>query len=444
MGSTFISQLISCLIFFLFLTEVYAFDINCDNVNDRDSCLEIINDDELTDEEKEMLISALIYQSYYPDYDFIYDWNNNLELNYEGESNGFIYNAWVKIKGITPSVMINDELYCADEGKILADYDYHINMPDNVLWGECRTEWIKESETSRLSVYANGRYIGNEKELNFDINQDAEFTANLNVNLRTRLDHYRDVRYCCGRRNGRCVSYCTECRLYSSDIINHEVNVYDNLNVKYYGNEPEFNFEVLDNNDDLSFRADVINNSYLNINFDNSYYNSFNYFYGLNIDEDSLITLKAFPSNVTEIRNMIFSNGIFSVRNYNDCRIRYGDFFNSYEYDCGLDYEEYGLRIETDKLSYNIGETITVDIYPDYEDVRLSYGNETVIAQRNYEFEALPYHNRIESKLGNEESYKIIHVKDEDNMNKLFDFGVFFGFGYVLYLVCKKYYRGFV
>ncbi len=442
MGSTIISQLIGCLIFFLFLSEVYALD--CNNVNDIDSCLEILNDDELSDEEKEMLISALIYQSYYPDHDFIYDWNKGIDLDYEGESNGFIYDAWIKIKGISPSVLIDDELYCKNEGKILTDYSYNINLPNNVLWGECRTDWIKESETSRLNIYANGRYIGSNEELNFDINQDTEFTANLNVNLRTRLDHYRDVRYCCQRRNRRCIEYCTECRLYSSDTINHEINVYDSLDVKYYDNELGFNFEVLDDNNGLSFRADVFDNSYLNIEFEDSYYNNFNYFYGLKISDEGLITLKAFPSNVSEIRNIIFSDGVFNVRNWNDCRIRYGNHFNSYNYDCNLESEEYNLEIDTDKLSYNEGEIIHVSIYPDDEDVIVSYGNETVTARGSYEFEALLYYNRIEAKLGNEENYKVIHVKDEDNMNKLFDFGVFFGFGYIFYLICRKYTKSFL
>ena len=116
--------------------------------------------------------------------------------------------------------------------------------------------------------------------------------------------------------------------------------------------------------------------------------------------------------------------------------------YESYEYDCDLDYDDYGLVIDTNKLSYDAGEKINVSVYPS-EDVVLSYGNEEVIVNGNYEFTALKDYNRIEGRIGNEESYKIIHVKNDD-VNVLFNFGVFFGFSYFIYLICKKYYKGWV
>ena len=437
MGSTIHSQLICCLIFLLFLGEVSALD--CNNVNDQDSCLEILNDNSLTDNEKEMLISALIYSGNYPNHELVYNWNKNAELDYEGSDNGYIQNAWVKIKGISPSVLIDDELYCRD-GKILADYNYDVNIPDYQFNGDCRTEWSKESENSELNIYQNNNYIGNSKEVNFDIDLDSNFLAVLNVNLRTRIDHYEDERYCCGRRYGRCVNYCYRCVFEDSDVINNHISVSDELSAKYYNKEVSLDFEVLnENHGSLSFTSNV-ENGYINIEFEDSYYNSFNYIYGIVIN-DGLLTLKAFDSDLVDFRNIIVSD-FFSVRNGNGCKIIYGDSFESYEYDCDLDYDDYGLVIDTNKLSYDAGEKINVSVYPS-EDVVLSYGNEEVIVNGNYEFTALKDYNRIEGRIGNEESYKIIHVKNDD-VNVLFNFGVFFGFSYFIYLICKKYYKGWV
>jgi len=424
------------------LGGVEALEISCDNLIYEELCLEILNNNELTDEEKEMLISALIYQSYYPDHDFIYEWNKNLDLDYDGEDDGYIEDAWLKIIGISPSVLIDDELYAVD-GKILLDYDYKIDILDNLQGNDCRTEYIKEEENIEFNVFKNNNYLGNDKEIEFDIDEDTSFNAEFEVYLRTRIDHYEEEEYCCVEENNNCLEYCTECVYSHSNTEEDEIILEDSLDVKFYDDEPEFYFNVLGNNyGSLNFEAGI-ENGYLNMEFEDSYYNSFNYFYGLDMD-DNILTMKAYLFDVVDFSNIIVTEGLFSVSNSNGCYIVYGDHFNSYEVDCLLNFEEYNLSVETDKLSYDLNETILVSVYPSDEDVLLSYGNESFIVNGEYEFTALPYYNRIDVKLGNEEIYKVIHVKDEDNLILLFDFGVFFGLSYIFYLVVRKYYGGFL
>jgi len=59
-----------------------------------------------------------------------------------------------------------------------------------------------------------------------------------------------------------------------------------------------------------------------------------------------------------------------------------------------------------------------------------------------YDFEANPLVNRVIAKLGSEESYKVIHIRDDSDYVLLFDFGVFSGLSYIFYLIVRKYYGG--
>ena len=57
------------------------------------------------------------------------------------------------------------------------------------------------------------------------------------------------------------------------------------------------------------------------------------------------------------------------------------------------------------------------------------------------QFEVEYPYNKIIGKLGNEESYKVIHL-EKGNVRMFFSLGVFFFISYVLYGFCKKYYGG--
>jgi len=59
------------ILFILLLSIPLALAIDCSTFQDPETCLEIINNPELSEEEIQMIISALIYQSYYPDHDFL-------------------------------------------------------------------------------------------------------------------------------------------------------------------------------------------------------------------------------------------------------------------------------------------------------------------------------------------------------------------------------------
>src|SRR3989338_4938185 len=112
--------------FFLFPTLVSAF--SCNQVEDYESCI-FIQESNLTLEEKEMLIASLIYQSKVPDHNFIFNWNNNLNIDLDGINSQYIKDAWLKIITVSHSVLEDNELYCNGNGKILLDYDYNVEIP---------------------------------------------------------------------------------------------------------------------------------------------------------------------------------------------------------------------------------------------------------------------------------------------------------------------------
>lgn len=385
-----------------------------------------------------MIISALIYQSYYPDHDFIYEWNNNLQID-ETTSNGYIHDAYLKIKGINPSVIINNELYTLNLGTLLLAYDYGIFIPDDIIGDDCDTDYEVEEEIIEIGAYRNNIFFGNTHEINYYLSEDTEFTAILHLYVRTRIEHYEWEEECVERVNGVCVEWEEECEFDDDEIVEHEVYLEDSLDSKLYTEEPGLSFEVLSNNyGSVSFALEV-ENGWFDIEFDNAYYKKFDHYYGLELNDT--ITMKAYDCNVTESFNVIYSDGIYTV-NSDDCSIIYGDAFRTYEENCDLGYEEYDLEIDTDKLVYDDEDVIHVEIFPSDENVLLKYGSEEVVVSGSYDFEVNPLVNRVTAKLGNEESYKVIHVRDDSDYVLLFDFGVFSGLSYIFYLIVRRYYGG--
>ena len=180
----------------------------------------------------------------------------------------------------------------------------------------------------------------------------------------------------------------------------------------------------------------------MEINFEDAYYKEFKYDYSLAIDKDSLITQKADAKENIEKDNLIayYEDGKLNlvVNNLESCEIIIRDHFNTLSQSCNLDYEDFDLKIKTDKLSYNTGDVITVDILPENEQVRLTYANETREATNTVQFTAEEYSNKITAEFSDKKAITIIHVSKKDNWNLTIKLVIFSLIVYFIYDISKK------
>jgi len=451
MGYTILSKLLCflsivfVLSFGLVLNSKIAVALDCSKVNpeNTDECNYIL-DSELTQEEKEMLILNLIYFSNKPDFSFVNNWNNNLVLNKEGINSGIIKNAWVKIKDINPSLIEDFNLFTNGSGNILSDFNYNIELPSRTQPNDCRTDYRLTSDNTQLSIFINDNLTGNDKLVSFNnINQDSIYKAKLDINANYEVDHYRTNTYCCRFRRGRCIQYCESCDFYSRDAINDHVTLYEQKNFKYYNRISSINFKIKDKNYDSNIiEIEADNYTSLEINFENSYYKEFKYDYSLNIGEDSLLTQKAKSKDNIEKKNLIAyyedDKLILVVDNTNNCQIKIRNHFTEYIKDCNLEFEDLNLKINTNKLSYNNGEVIQINVEPKDETVKLIYGNQVIEAVNNAQFISNVNYNKIIAEYNNKKYEKVIYVNDKDNWNVIVRLPLFSLFAFLVYDYSKK------
>jgi len=206
----------------------------------------------------------------YPDHDFVYYWNKGLNMDVapagvKTEDKGYIKDAWLKILAVMPSVIENDTLFCSDNGKVLAKYDYHVEIPTKTVSGDCRTDYIPLSENAELNTYLNDQILRKGELNSFTTNEDASFKAVLNIQQDTRIDHYKWKTYCCKENRDCykkyckikrgdlvcyrtckpiCESYCRKCSYAHTEIKKDDLTLTDTLEAKYYDKKPELLFKV--------------------------------------------------------------------------------------------------------------------------------------------------------------------------------------------------------
>lgn len=443
----------------LLLLLPFSLAFDCDSLvgDDIGFCNEVL-DSSLNNSEKELLIAEIINKkAYYPDHSFIYDWNTRIEFNQAPEgtklySSGFIKDAWLRIIAIMPSV-IENEVLSSGAGKMLSAFNYKVEIPQNynsgnypdTSDGDCRREYRLISNKYWLDNYANNEHIGSERLADFNENKDINFNVKLKIEIKTEVKHWRWHSWCCARRKGRCVRVCHECKFSHTSNLVHEVNIEDNKFVKYYNPKIEPKFKLINEYyETKEGKLEIDNFSSFNLNFDNSYYRKFNYFYNLNwsLKPYSVLTLKANrfdkeSSNNINVEN-INNSYKFLVHQTNDCSLDLFTHFKSSREECVFDNTPIGLKISTDKLIYSEDDTISVSLEPKGVDIRLNYANKTITARDNAGFRAEYPYNKITADFEEIKAQKIIHVKKKDSWDFLLNMGVFSGIMYVVYLVVKK------
>jgi len=449
MGYTSSGKFLCCLAFTLifalsFVNIANALDCNIMDKEDRDNCEYIMNNHGLIKNEKEILIANLIYFNNKPDFSFIFNWNNNLILNKEGINQGIIKNAWIKIKDITPGLIENSRLYDNGNVTILNDFNYSIELPSGTQDGDCKTDYRLTSESAQLSIFINDNLIGNDKLVSFsNVNQDFTYKISLGIDTNYELDHYRTNTYCCEFSRRKCVRYCTSCDFYSRNIINDHLTLDEQKNFNYYNRIPNINFRVKDKNYDSSIiEIEAGNYTSLDINFKDSSYREFKYDYSVVLDEDNLLTGKANIKDNKESRNLIpyYDKGklYLVVKDTSNCRIIIRNHFNEYIKDCNLEYEDFDLKISTDKLSYDNGEAIDINIEPKDKTVRLDYGAQVKETVNNAQFISDVNYNKITAEFNDQKVSMLVYVRKKDRWTLIGRLAFLSLFAFLIYDFAKK------
>jgi len=430
---------------------VYAID--CNLLSNKELCLEIQNSN-ISEEEKNYLISDIIDDlKNFPDHDLVREWNlkvNTTLSNTEKHDEGYIKNAYVKILSVMPSVLENNTLYIDNNGEVLTSFNHEVEIPSGNYGGDCKTEYNLVENNGLLKIYMNENYVNSGDLVSFTANQNSDLKARYEITVQTNIKHYHTESYCCKwNNNGNCIQYCNRCSYSHTEEKTDNLNIDDNLNLKLDNSEAQASFNVVDKYLDTvkgTLKGD--NYTSMQLLFRDSYLKEFDYTYSLVYNEslNNILTVKADRIKQIEHKNLIYEkDNDYNVilKNTDDCKILVYTHFTNKTFDCNLNFQQFNISIETDKLSYKNNETINVNIKPADKYFNVSYANNTINAKNNLSLNAIYPFNRI-SILYNGRIYeKIINVKNNDSVLILFSLSMFFGFNYVFTEIVKKYFKEF-
>ena len=436
----------------MLLPSAIAFDCNSLSGGDLAVCNYIQNTN-LSQADKDLLIADIFNPNKTtPDFDFVYQWNTNLNIpnSPDGKtySSGTINNAWVKIISLMPSIIENNTLYSSNAEKLLTAYNYDYQLLSGTASGDCKTYYFLSSKTEQLNVYINNNLIGHDKLTAFNnINQEnLNFKSELIINLRYRIDHYKNRRYCSRYdSNGKCIRYSNICEFSKTEYKTDSLTISDELNAKLYQNNPASLFKITDKYYGITkgvLEAD--NYTSLVLSFNNSKYEYDKYIYSLNYSLPYyILTIKAEPAEITNFNNIHVdkqnNSFYFTVADTSNCKIQLNDFFSSKAFPCDLSFNEINYSITTDKTNYFDNDPIKVYIYPNNLSVNLTYANETIIAKNYTEFKAVLYENKISAKIGDKEQDALINVNKREDFDTLYQLCSLFFVGYICYKGTKNY-----
>jgi len=446
-------QILVCLALALLFPSAIA--LNCNSLSGGDLYIcNSIQSTNLSQAEKDLLIADIFNKNKtIPDFDFIYSWNTNLNIknspDNKYQSNGSIKNAWVKIISLMPSVLEDNILYIPEQVKILTRYNYDVVLPSGTASGDCKTSYSLEDKKESLDLYVNSQLIGYDQLTAFIIKDNPEnlnFIARLKIEVKYKVDHYQNKKYCSGYKDGKCIKYKTVCEYRSTNYQTDTLSLTDNLNAKLYRNQLNSSFKITDKYNGITRGILEANNfTKLILSFNNSFYRDNRYIYSLNYTSQYyILTLKAEKAENIDFKNINVNkeNNVFTftVKDTSNCKIELFDHFNSITKNCDLSYNETNFSIKTDKTNYYKTDTIKVYITPSDVLVNVTYGNQSKLAKNYTEFKAVLYENKINAKLNGEEVNWFVNVNKKENAALLRNLVILFLLIYIFYKAAKVYY----
>lgn len=432
-----------------------AFAFNCEPLEgeQHELCLQIeqLN---MTEQEKEMLLTMAFYnEREIPNHDFVAFWNEQLiftsaPANVTIQQTEVIKKAWLKIVSAMPSVKENDTLFCTRNGKLQTAYNYTTQLPSGTRPGDCYTTYQFSGDRTTFRTLVNGEQFGTEKLSFFNLDSgidEAQFLSRLDIIVDTRVNHYRNHRYCCKHSHGTCVKYCWRCEYDYYEIQTDSLTLSDTINATVYDEDPEGNAEITSNLTS-SYRGEfsAFNTTRIILSFENSSYKKSDYVYDFNysLKPYNALTLVAIPQIQEETHN-IFIYGqepkkSFIVQNPRNCSLVVADHFLYSPIICDSNILDYNLSITINEFYYKSNDTILVNITPNNLPVTLSYGNQTIVVQNSASFVAAYPFNKITATYEDERSEVFFSVTEPHSIllaSKIFLFGLM---NYILFNFLTK------
>jgi len=448
--------LLAGFVLFIFLVQgslVLAIDCNSISSANYESCMEILNSD-IPESEKELLISNLEYKNqFFPDHDYIFDVNSKIDLKsapegievYEKE---FIKSAWADIFALMPSVLYGNILYVPEKTSIFAGFNYEIEIPENYYSprypntkdGDCKTKYYLRENEAENKIYINNQYAGKGDLIDINIKDDSEIKIVYKINVGIKIKHYEWDRYCSSRRDdGSCRRHSERCEYDYTEIKNEELEITDKLDVKKYSNNLFAEIEPL-NSYGGTTKLSLDYSDSIKVSFEDSEYSYHKFVYSIDYSKPPyyINTLIAKDYNQEKLVNLFKEENSLVIKNIRDCKIFAFDFFNVIENNCNSESQSLEFFIKTNKLKYDKGEEIKVNIFPRDVSVQISYGDEVKTAKGSVKFIADYYENRIIAEYNGLRAEKIVYIINHERLWIIWSLIVFTFLNYFLYAVLKK------
>lgn len=435
----------------------FIFSYSCDDMSGeiQEACLEIYKS-ELSDSEKQLLISNLEYENNLePNHFLVYGKNTNLQIENAPDriqtyNSRYIKNAWMKIFTLMPSVIYQDFLYVPKNTKVLTGFNFDFDKPKDYRSsrypktknGDCRIRYRLLEKKEENKIYVNGVYQGQGQLVPITIKQDSKIESVYTVKIKYDVNHYEWDRYCCKRRDGRCVKHCYDCDYDYDKTKTGQITIRDSVDVKIYENNLVADILKISKLSH-STRLELNYSDSVEVSFINSKYNYHKYLFEFvnSFPPYNVLTLKAIGYGGETLTNLFREEDSLIVNNIEECAIRGFDLFNEAENECFVENSFINLKIKTNKLRYGDGEEIEIEIFPRNILVNLTYAEKSYLVKNEKILNAINPHNKIRAVYGGESSEKIIYIQNKSRLTLLYNLFLVILVFVILYILIKKYWR---
>ncbi len=339
-------------------------------------------------------------------------------------------------------MIYQNSLYVPKNTKVLTGFHYEFDKPKDYRSprypktknGDCRIRYRLLEKKEENKIYVNGVYQGQGQLVPIRINQDSKIESVYTVKIKYDVNHYDwDWNYGHDRY---------ECDYDYGKTKTGQITIRDSIYVKIYENE--LVADILEiTNDGYSSRLKLDYSDSVEVSFVNSEYNYHRYLFEIinSFPPYNVLTLKAIDYSGETLTNLFREEDSLIVTNIEECAIKGFDFFNSIESGCSVSNSFVGLKIKTNKLRYDNGEEIEVEIIPKDVLVNLTYADKSYLVKNEKILTAIEPHNKIRAVYGWESSEKIIYINNKSRLTLLYNLFLVILVFVILYIIIKKYWR---
>jgi len=366
--------------------------LDCNSIANKQWCHDIQTSNISPAEKNYLLGDILSDKKQYPDHQLISDWNSKIDgtiptSDISLTNNGVIQKAWIKVLSVMPSVLYNNTLLISPNGKILTGYNYEIKLPSGTASGDCKTEYSLSENKATPNVFLDNTLLGSSHLLSYSSSQSNLITAKYEIKVVTKVVHYK-LKKPCSSCSRRCLYDRTT---YQTDSL----SLVDTLPVKVYNPTLWANFSIKDQYWNTT-KAKLTSGEFANLelNFNESFLKEHHYVFSQVFGVGGTLLLQAEDKNDTEINNLDLSEGYLYLKNLNNCSINVSDFFKSKVIPCNLDFTKFEFSAETDKISYQNGEEISLTVNPK-GNYYVEYANQSYVTNGDLKIKAVYPNNRI-------------------------------------------------